>query len=149
MSVVHVYGTKAKNARIPSRYDNEMPNSTLSEMIELLSLMLLITYNPYAIATIYNDISSQNSRYFFKKISITLADHEEAANCIAIRLKLTTTAIIAASHCTRALSIYLALSGNIPEKEKLVVKDYTVGIKYVRFICYPTRDSNGEKRAKA
>ena len=30
-----------------------------------------------------------------------------------------------------------------------VVKDYTVGIKYVRFICYPTRDSNGEKRAKA
>ena len=30
-----------------------------------------------------------------------------------------------------------------------VVKDYTVGIKYVRFVCYPTRDSNGEKRAKA
>jgi hypothetical protein len=30
-----------------------------------------------------------------------------------------------------------------------VVKDYTVGIKYVRFISYPTRDSNGEKRAKA
>ena len=30
-----------------------------------------------------------------------------------------------------------------------VVKDYTVGIKYVSFICYPTRDSNGEKRAKA
>jgi len=30
-----------------------------------------------------------------------------------------------------------------------VVKDYTVGIKYVRYICYPTRDSNGEKRAKA
>ena len=32
---------------------------------------------------------------------------------------------------------------------KKVVKDYTVGIKYVRFICYPARDSNGEKRAKA
>ena len=31
----------------------------------------------------------------------------------------------------------------------LVVKNYTVGIKYVSFICYPTRDSNGEKRAKA
>jgi hypothetical protein len=30
-----------------------------------------------------------------------------------------------------------------------VVKNYTVGIKYVSFICYPTRDSNGEKRAKA
>jgi len=30
-----------------------------------------------------------------------------------------------------------------------VVKDYTVGIKYARFICYLTRDSNGEKRAKA
>jgi hypothetical protein len=29
-----------------------------------------------------------------------------------------------------------------------VVKDYTVGIKYVNIICYPTRDSNGEKRAK-
>jgi len=28
------------------------------------------------------------------------------------------------------------------------VKDYTVGIKYVNIICYPTRDSNGEKRAK-
>jgi hypothetical protein len=33
--------------------------------------------------------------------------------------------------------------------ERLVVKDHTVGIKYVRYICYPTRDSNGEKRAKA
>jgi hypothetical protein len=33
--------------------------------------------------------------------------------------------------------------------ESKVVKDYTVGIKYVRFISYPTRDSNGEKRAKA
>ena len=30
----------------------------------------------------------------------------------------------------------------------MVVKDYTVGIKYVNIICYPTRDSNGEKRAK-
>ena len=30
----------------------------------------------------------------------------------------------------------------------LVVKDYTVGIKYVNIICDPTRDSNGEKRAK-
>ena len=30
-----------------------------------------------------------------------------------------------------------------------VVKNYTVGIKYVSFICYPTRDSNGEKRTKA
>jgi hypothetical protein len=30
-----------------------------------------------------------------------------------------------------------------------VVKNYTVGIKYVIFICYPTRDSNGEKRTKA
>jgi hypothetical protein len=31
----------------------------------------------------------------------------------------------------------------------VVVKNYTVGIKYVSFICYPTRDSNGEKRTKA
>jgi len=30
-----------------------------------------------------------------------------------------------------------------------VVKNYPVGIKYMSFICYPTRDSNGEKRAKA
>jgi hypothetical protein len=29
------------------------------------------------------------------------------------------------------------------------VKNYPVGIKYMSFICYPTRDSNGEKRAKA
>jgi predicted small metal-binding protein len=36
-----------------------------------------------------------------------------------------------------------------PDLEKKVVKNYTVGIKYVSFICYPTRDSNGEKRAKA
>jgi len=30
-----------------------------------------------------------------------------------------------------------------------VVKNYTVGIKYVGFICNPIRDRNGEKRAKA
>jgi hypothetical protein len=30
-----------------------------------------------------------------------------------------------------------------------VVKNYTVGIKYVSLIFYPTRDSNGEKRTKA
>ena len=33
--------------------------------------------------------------------------------------------------------------------DNLVVKNYPVGIKYMSFIYYPTRDSNGEKRAKA
>jgi len=78
--------------------------------------MQLITYNPYNIAKIYNDTSSQNSDVFIKA-SIALPDHEEAASCMAIKVKLTTTAIIAASHCTRALSIYLALSGYISAKE--------------------------------
>jgi hypothetical protein len=40
-------------------------------------------------------------------------------------------------------------TGNIGLLPLRVVKNYTVGIKYVSFICYPTRDSNGEKRAKA
>lgn len=37
---------------------------------------------------------------------------------------------------------------NTRDGRRKVVKDYTVGIKYVNIICYPTRDSNGEKRAK-
>lgn len=37
---------------------------------------------------------------------------------------------------------------NTRDGRRKVVKDYTVGIKYVNIICDPTRDSNGEKRAK-
>jgi len=47
-----------------------------------------------------------------------------------------------------ACDISRAIS-NIDGEDAWVVKNYTVGIKYVSFICYPTRDSNGEKRAKA
>ena len=45
--------------------------------------------------------------------------------------------------------IYLMLMAFSGASQSTVVKNYTVGIKYVSFICYPTRDSNGEKRTKA
>jgi hypothetical protein len=47
------------------------------------------------------------------------------------------------------VSAITGFSRNTINKGIQVVKNYTVGIKYVSFICYPTRDSNGEKRAKA
>jgi transposase len=43
----------------------------------------------------------------------------------------------------------LEKSRNHSISRKWVVKNHTVGIKYMSLICYLTRDSNGKKRAKA